>query len=187
MMTKKISCAFFLPLFIVFFLGAQSLAELSKKEKERRAAHKGKVTVVTNDDLANVKKKPAITITQTGTAAEESQGAATDARPPFNTISPAASDDASSSSTTPPAMSEGEYQRTKTALEENLSVASERVDSLTVRMNALRQQFYNMNTMGTQDKVQLDLSETYNQLLKAQEDKARAEEELKNHLSRPRK
>jgi len=198
-MTKKMSVAFFLPLLIVSFLGAQSLVELSKKEKERRAVHKGKVTVVTNDDLGNVKKKPAITKTQTETAAGESQeaqntepyierpSATTNGRPPFNIISPAARGNAGSSTAMRPAMSDGEYQQTKTALEENLSKASESMDLLTVKMNALWQQFYNMDTMGTRDKVQLEISETNNKLLKAQEDKARAEEELNNYVSRPRK
>ena len=41
-------------------MSAQSLVELSKKERERRAAAKGKTAVVTNADLAKVKKKPAV-------------------------------------------------------------------------------------------------------------------------------
>jgi hypothetical protein len=52
-------------------------------------------------------------------------------------------------------------------------------------MKALWQQFYNMDTMGTRDKVQLEISETNDRLLKAREDMARAEEELNNYVSRP--
>jgi len=198
MMTKKILAVLFLPLLMVSFLSAQSLAELSKKEKERRAAFKGKGTVVTNDDLGKVKKKPAIIITQAEPAAEESQGAQNTAppvensavpmnkRPPFTIISPAAEGNAGSSSAMQPAISDGEYQQTKTNLEENLSRANDMVDLLTMKMNALWQQFYNMDDMGTRDKIQLEISETYNKLLKAQEGQVRAEEELNNYVSRPR-
>lgn len=198
MMTKKILAILFLPLLMVSFLSAQSLAELSKKEKERRAAFKGKGTVVTNDDLGKVKKKPAIIITQAEPAAEESQGAQNAAppvensavpgnkRPPFTIISPAAEGNAGSSSAMQPAISDGEYQQTKTNLEENLSRANDMVDLLTMKMNALWQQFYNMDDMGTRDKIQLEISETYNKLLKAQEGQVRAEEELNNYVSRPR-
>jgi hypothetical protein len=197
-MTKRIFAALFCPLVIVSLVGAQSLAELSRKEKERRAALKGKVTVVTNDDLGNVKKQSAITMTQTGTAAEEGQGAQstepsvkrpstpTDGRPPFNINSAAVRGDARASSAISPAMSDGESQQTRMQLEESLSAAGEAVDLLTTKMKALWQQFYNMDTMGTRDKVQLEISETNEKLLKAQEDKARAEEELNNYLSRPR-
>jgi hypothetical protein len=196
MVTKKISAAFFLPLWMVSFLGAQSLVELSRKEKERRAALKGKVTVVTNDDLGNVKKKLAITTTRT--AAEESQGAqsarsaverpsaAVNGQPPFTVNSSAAGGNARPSLAMPPALSGGESQQTRNALERNLNKASEAVDLLTVKMKALWQQFYNMDTMGTRDKVQLEISETNDKLLKAQEDKARAEEELNSYVSRPR-
>ena len=198
MMTKKILAVLFLPLLMASFLSAQSLAELSKKEKERRAALKGKGTVVTNDDLGKVKKKPAVIITQAEPVDEESQGAQNTAppvvssavpmnkRPPFTIISPGAEGNADSSSAMQPAISDGEYQQTKTNLEENLSKANDMVDLLTMKMNALWQQFYNMDNMETRDKVQLEISETYSKLLKAQEGQVRAEEELNNYVSRPR-
>jgi hypothetical protein len=40
--------------------------------------------------------------------------------------------------------------------------------------------------METRYKVQLEISETYNKLLEAQEGRLRAEEELNNYVSRPR-
>jgi len=60
------------------------------------------------------------------------------------------------------------------------------VDLLTMKMNVLWQQFYNMDNMETQDKVRLEIGETYNKLLEAQEGQVRAEEELNNYMSRPR-
>lgn len=51
------SCCFLL----VSFLQSQSLVDIAKKEKERRESLKGrKAIVVTNEDIANIKKTPAI-------------------------------------------------------------------------------------------------------------------------------
>src|SRR5512137_3046052 len=63
---------FFLPLLLVSFLQSQSLADLAKKEKERRAALKGKsATVITEADLAKVKKRPAVESTTQEQVTEE--------------------------------------------------------------------------------------------------------------------
>ena len=202
-MNKKTLALLFLPLLIVSFIGAQSLVELSKKERERRAAAKGKTTVVTNDDLSKVKKKPAVSAGEPALTVEEVQAenpAATETatppvedlavpvneQPPSITISPAERGNADNLSERPPAIPEGDYEQTKISLEEKLSVAKDMVDLLTTKMNALWQQFYNMDTMETQDIIQLEISETYNKLLKAQEGQVRAEEELNDFVSRPR-
>ncbi len=61
-MKKIITITFSLMLF-ANFLCSQSVVELAKKEKERRAKLKGKTAVVvTNSDLWNLKKQEAITI-----------------------------------------------------------------------------------------------------------------------------
>ena len=63
MKIRKIAALVFFPLLIVSFLHSQSVVELAKKEKERRAALKGKKSpVITNIDLLKVKKKPAVEI-----------------------------------------------------------------------------------------------------------------------------
>ncbi len=54
MQIKKILAIVFLPLLIVSFLHAQSVTELAKKEKERRAAIKGKKAL---DGSANYPNK----------------------------------------------------------------------------------------------------------------------------------
>ena len=202
-MNKKILAVLFLPLLMVSFLNAQSLVEVSKKERERRAAAKGKTTVVTNDDLGKVKKKPAVSAGQPAQTGEEGQAENPEAaetttppnvdsavppneRPPLTIISPAESGNADSSSAVRPPVSDEEHDQTKTALEEALSRANDMVDLLTMKMNALWQQFYNMDNMETQDKIQLEISETYNKLLKAQEGQLRAEEELNNYVSQSR-
>ena len=68
MSKKKLLASLFLPLLLASFLQSQSLAELAKKEKERRAALKGKATTVTTADIAKVKKRPAVESTEDQTA-----------------------------------------------------------------------------------------------------------------------
>src|SRR4030066_777806 len=61
MQKKKLLATLFLPLLLASFLQSQSLGDLAKKEKARRAALKGKhATVVTEADLAKVKRQPAV-------------------------------------------------------------------------------------------------------------------------------
>jgi hypothetical protein len=199
-MTKKLLATLFLSIIIVSFLGGQSLAELSKKEKERRASLKDKGTVVTNDALGKVKKKPAVSTGQAAKTDEEVQVgnpevAAETATPPEGEDARAqqAPPDAEQtpSEQVPPAdqesaLTDQQFNAMKTELEDQRNRAQELVDYLTMRMNALWQQFYNMDSMGTRDKVQLEISETYYELLKAQESQVRAEEELNSFVSRPR-
>ena len=77
MRKKSLAVFLFLPLVLASFLQSQSLADLAKKEKERRAALKGKAaTVITTADLAKVKKRPAVESTGQEQAAEEGAEAA---------------------------------------------------------------------------------------------------------------
>jgi len=200
-MNKKILAVLFLPLLMVSFLSAQSLAELSKKEKERRAAAKGKTTIVTNDDLGKIKKKPAVSSGQPAKTGEEGQVENPEAA--VKTMTPPEGENAQPQQATPPGveqtppdqappsdqepvLTDEQFNAEKTKLEDQLNKAQELVDLLTMKMNVLWQQFYNMDNMETQDKVRLEIGETYNKLLEAQEGQVRAEEELNNYMSRPR-
>lgn len=163
-------------------LWSQSLVELARKEKERRESLKGQVgAVVTNEDLAKVTKTPAIetsgvavipeTILESETASEE--GAAVQgpiyriiprvAPPGPALVGEGASGDQTSSSGDPA---------------EQLRRAEEMVELLTLKMNALWQKFYNMDDMTTQDLVQQEISDTYEKLVKAQEDAGRLRERI---------
>jgi len=189
MMTKKTIAAHFLPLLVFSFLGAQSLAELSKKEKERRAALKGKGTVVTNNDLGKVKKKPGVESSQPAATGKETKTenpeAAAEAATPPEIENP--QEEQAPPPDQEPVLTDQQYKEEKTFLEDQLNRAQELVDLLTMKMNALWQQFYNMDNMETRDKVQLQISETYNKLLDADQARLRAEEDLNNFMSRPKK
>jgi hypothetical protein len=199
-MTKKILIGFFLSFLAVTFLGAQSLAELSKKEKERRAALKGKQTVITNDDLGKVKKTAAMTESVPAEAVPAAEGAPTEAQP---SEAPAAENEQAAAERTPPVnqappeptastgrevfLSGQALSQQRASLEDKWGRAQELVDLLTIKMNALWQQMYSLDDMTTKDSIQLQISATYEKLLKAQEEEVAARDELAAFVSSDRR
>jgi len=181
-MTKKILAALFLPLLMVSFLSAQSLAELSKKERERRAAAKGKTTVVTNDDLSKVKKKPAVSAGQPAATGEENLAENPEAAEATTPPAPPGAEQMPSDEAPPacqePVLTDQQFNARKTELEDQWNRAQEMVDLLTMKMNGLWQEFYSLDDMTARDRIQQQISENYEKLLKAQQDEAKAREEL---------
>ena len=163
-------------------LWSQSLVELARKEKERRESLKGQAgAVVTNEDLAKVTKTPAIeatgvpvipeTIRGEGTAAEDAAAASGSVRRIIPRVAPPGPVISGEGASSDQASTSGD-------LKERLREAEEMVELLTLKMNALWQKFYNMDDMTTQDLVQQEISDTYEKLVKAQEDAGRIRERL---------
>jgi len=178
---------------MVSFLSAQSLAELSKKERERRAAAKGKTTVVTNDDLGKIKKKPAVSSGQPAKTGEEDQAENPEAA--VEIVTPPEGENAQPQQATPPGveqtppeqaplsdqepvLTDEQFNARKTELEDRWNKAQEMVDLLTMKMNGLWQEFYSLDDMTARDRIQQQISENYEKLLKAQQDEVAAKEEL---------
>ncbi|MDW7761845.1 MAG: hypothetical protein SCM96_14560 [Acidobacteriota bacterium] len=163
-------------------LWSQSLVELARKEKERRESLKGQAgAVVTNEDLAKVTKTPAIettgipvipeTIREEGAAAEDTAASPGSVRRIIPRVVPPG----------PVITGEGESSDQASAagdLKERLREAEEMGELLTLKMNALWQKFYNMDDMTTQDLVQQEIADTYEKLVKSQEDAGRLRERL---------
>ena len=214
-MAKKISVAIFLFLLGVTFLSAQSLAEASKKEKARRAALKGKQTVVTNADLGKTKRKPAMTETAPARPAEEAVPGETEGEAaPEGEEAPAEAEQAPAEEAAPgeaqpgetpsetveappeaappapevePTLSQEEFNRRKTELEDVWNKAQEMVELLTMKMNGLWQEFYSLDDMTARETIQKQISETYEKLLKAQLDETKAREELDSFIANARR
>jgi len=203
MSKKRLLGAIFLPLILVSFLQAQSLAELAKKEKARRAALKGKpATVVTTADLARVKLRPAVESSaqeqtveegeeaaQTGAAEAQAQGvtppvageqaaaAAAQAGKPVEELPPGAA----------PAPSTQDLQKKQNELAEIAQQKAEMVDLLTIKMNALYQEFYGLDNLKSRELVQLQISDTYDKLLTAETESAKAKKDLEDFLAQTKK
>ncbi len=152
----------------------QSLTEAAKKEKERRESLKGKAgVVVTNADLAGIKKKPAVAANPQ-TPAESEKAAAKPG-------------DLSAGEAAPPADPQIEarkkFDEKKSELEGRLSKAKELVELLNLKMSALQQQFYSFNSMTAKDQVQKLLSETLQRLQATQAEEAKIKDELDKVLA----
>ncbi len=174
-----------IPLFLILssFLFSQSLAEIAKKEKERREKLKGKKTVViTNADLGKVKRKSALTT-------DRAAAPVTPATPPdkssgMDTAEP------TGESAVPPAKKAATPEQTEPSFEEyqvRYFKAREYTQLLTVKLRGLWQEFYSMDDMTDRSTIQKQIAETSQQIQEAQKAEAIAKKEAEIAQSRARK
>ncbi|HSA94478.1 MAG TPA: hypothetical protein VLJ16_00400 [Acidobacteriota bacterium] len=192
MSMKKIVSLLFLPLLLASFLHSQSLADLAKKEKERRAALKGKATtVVTSADIAKVKKRPAVEAT--GAQAAEGEAAAGEgaaATPPEGAPQTAAAAPPEKAAPVPEtpaedaaAKSAAEIQKKQKELADAAQEKIELVELLNLKLNALYQEFQGLDNIKTREIIQQQISDTYDKLLKAETDSAKAQKDLEDFMA----
>jgi len=199
--------ALVLPLILVSFLQSQSLAELAKKEKERRAALKGKTaTVITTADIAKVKKRPAVETANTEQAAEGTEGAQVEGQAQEGAAPPAGTEQAQAAGTEaaavkpaetpqpqqtpptePPALSEKDYKAKQADLTKAVQDKQDLVDLLTLKMNSLYQELYSLDNLKSRELLQAQISDTYDKLLKAQLDTQQASKDLETFLATSKK
>jgi hypothetical protein len=181
---KKILISLFLPLFLASFLQSQSLAELAKKEKERRAAMKGKgATVTTSADLSKVKRRPAVESAGQEQTAKAGQGATPPAAGQPAVAAAAGAEEAKAAAEklaaeTPPgetpAMSEKDFRAKQAELGEASKQKQEMFDLLTLKLNSLYQEFYGLDNMKSREILQIQISDTYDKLLTAEAEAIKA-------------
>ncbi len=198
MQKKRFLAVLVLPLVLASFLQSQSLADLAKKEKERRAALKGKpATVVTTADLTKVKKRPAVESTSQEQAAEAgaevAQAGAAEAQAQEGVTPPATGEQAAAAAQvekpaeeTPPATAQ-DLQKKQNELADIAQQKAEMVDLLTTKMNALYQEFYGLDNLKSREMVQIQISDTYDKLLKAETESAKAKKDLEDFLAQSKK
>ena len=149
----------------VNLLFSQSLVELAKKEKERRAKLKGKkAVVVTNVDLRNLRRRPALTIIEPAYYYVE------EAIPPF-----------------PIETIEREDLEEQARLEVNWKKANESADLLTLRMNELQQRFFSFENWFDRAEMQRQIFETFQKLQKARQEAQTAKTELDRQRTKKRR
>jgi hypothetical protein len=187
-----------LPFVFASFLLSQSMSDLAKKEKARRAAVKGKPTsVITNADLAKVKRKPAVEVVEPEKAAAEAQAAGETAAPPAQegAQTPPAGQAATAQKPAeqkPPedqsaadqaAMSEKDFKARLGELATKAQEAQEMIDLLTLKINSLWQEFYNMSDVKSREYTQFQISETYDKLTKAEAVAVKAKKDLDDFMA----
>lgn len=174
-------------------LGAQSLAELAKREKARREGFKGRpVVLVKNADLLRVQKVPGVEVAKPEEPAAEAQDVApeTVSSEAESAATPSGSGAPSGRRINPRVSNPGPdlmgenaagvqtASRGAAALEAQLKAAQELVDLLATKMSALRQQYEYQDTMVPGYVIQQQMDETNQRLVKAQAQEARIRAEM---------
>jgi hypothetical protein len=156
-------------------LGAQSLVELAKREKERRAQFQGRhAPVITRRELALVKKTGAIEVIRPeGIAGDETAGAAENE---VGLINPGTNEETAGQ----PAAENAEdpLPDTPEALADQLRTVDELVASLTDEMNALRQRYESQDAMVPGYVLQEQLDVANQRLARAQARQAAIEAKM---------
>lgn len=182
MSARRLIALAFLAAALSPLLFPQSLAEIAQKERERRAALKGKKgAVITNASLAKLKKKPALETPAAAAAPVTEEVVSSDAAPAAAAEPqepPAAPLPAPDNLLPPPSLK---------ALQERWEKAREYVELLTLKMGALWQQFYSLEATTTKDALQQSIAETFIKLQKAQEEETLARQDLEKALGQQKK
>ncbi len=146
----------------VNFLCSQSVVELAKKENERRTKLKGKkAVVVTNNDLRNLKRGPAVSI-----------------------IEPAFDEDSIS---LPVEETEQENTEEQARFEANWNRANERASLLTLRVKELQQRFFSFENQYDRAEMQREIVQTIQKLQEAIQNAVTAKRELSQSRIKRRK
>ncbi len=190
---RILACLLFFA-FSVSVLHSQSLVELAKKERERRAALKGKkVPVITNVDLLKVKLTPAVEVKEQEGMAEVNPVVAGDEADPTieaetggeaEAVVPEQVTDLSAIGRLQ--VTEAEFRAKLTELKTKVDKAQDMIDLLTLRMNALWQQFYNVDA-ARQELLKAQISDTYEKLTQTQLEASKAQKEYDDFVANARR
>jgi hypothetical protein len=188
MRLKKFIVGVSLPLFFSSLLFSQSLTELAKKERERRAMLKGKkFVVVTNADLGKLRKRPALDIsgfeTSSTTPVPSDRLSGIDQAEPAEAramIGSRTQQDSNADTREP-------SQPSIEVLEAKYYQAREYTQLLNIKLRGLWQEYYSMDDMTDRDSIQKQIAETSLQIEKAQRDEALAKQEMEKGRTRVRK
>jgi len=181
MSAKRLFVFAFLFSMLTSIIFPQTLAEIARKERERRAALKGKrAAVITHADLAKLKKKPALETPVAAPAPATEEVVLPEAAPPA-----AAELQEQPAGTLPTAASP--VPPDLKALQERWNKSKEYVELLTLKMGALWQQFYSLQDRTTKEALQQSIAETFIKLQKAQEEETQARQDLEKFLGQQKK
>ncbi|MGB7294404.1 MAG: hypothetical protein WBC70_02350 [Candidatus Aminicenantales bacterium] len=180
-MTKKRISAFLISILVsVVAVQSQSLVEAAQKEKERRENLRGRrAVVVTNEDLANLRKKPAIVMSVPAAMTERSEQA--------SESRDRGSDSGSHKIT--PRVSEpgpllvgskgsGETGLGSKDLEEKLQEVRKSFEDLVSRMNALRQESFLPERADARELILKQIEELTGELSKVRQEESRLNKQI---------
>ena len=149
------------------WVSPQSLVELSKKEKERRAKVKQKkILVITNFDLIKIKRNPSVELR------------ANAAKVRAQTDSASNTEDKDTESAESKAENADQIDDAAVArLEESWNKSEEYTFLIALRIRALLQEFYSTGNTTLKEDIQRQMNTVSQQLEKAKKDTEKAKEE----------
>lgn len=173
---------------LVGSLYGQSVSDLARREKARREALKGnRAKVVTNVDLAAVRKTPAVIVVNPDSA-EESNASGIAGQDPSGLTSGGTGDASGPVVMVPTVAKNGpvlmgnsdsaDAAASAGDAESRLKAANELIDLLSTKMNALMQESNNLNTMTPKDVIQRQIDETNRKLIRVQDEAARLKDQI---------
>ena len=165
-------------------LFSQDLAEAAKREKERRAAFKEKpVTLLTNDTMSGLRKKPAVSNTpaepflpEEETAPPPAEREAADVAPPSTRNVPSVSviQPRETSRAGPGSSPEGQASEAESRWQK----AKEYADLLELKLNSLWLQFYSMDDGKPRELLQQEIAAVVDKCARAREEETKLREEI---------
>ena len=165
MKISKLLVSTVLPLVCTAILHSQSLTELAKKEKERRAKLKGKKSIViTNEDLRKMDIKPGLTSRRPVENQNTDTIRGDQAKPSPRKAKAAPSPEAKADD---PNQDEAEPAAAVIELEEEWQQAHDTVGFLSLKLNGLWQRYYS-GTAASVEQLQAQIGLTYLELQEAQ-------------------
>jgi hypothetical protein len=167
MFTKKLFLSAVILIFLFSWASPQSLVELAKIEKERRAkiAQK-KTTVITNADLLKKKRNPALESLTNETIVSVPPDSITNEEPE---VAQSEENDAKNTNESDEVL--------VAKLEESWNKSEEYASLLSLNIRGLLQEFYSTGDMKLKEDIQRQMNEISQQLEKAKKDAEKAKEE----------
>lgn len=161
-------------------LGAQSLVELAKREKERRAQFKGRhAAVITSRELALVKKTGAVEVIRPEVVGDEETTQPGETANEVGLVNPGAEREGAGQPEAAAGGAEEPIPDTPEALAEQLRTVDELVNSLMEEMNQLKQRYDAQDAMTPGYVIQEQLDAAIQRLTRAQARQAAIEARMK--------
>ena len=179
---------------LVGSLYGQSVAELSRREKARRASLGAKrARVVTNADLAAVRKTPAVIVVTPEASDEGNPSGVVGAD--ASGLAPAPGDASGSIVMTPRVIKDGPAlfsdsgsplgPSSSADVAGRLKAANDLIDLLTTKLNALLQEASSLNSMTPKDAIQQQIDETNQKLIRVQDEAGKLKAQLESGKTNP--
>jgi len=190
MSLKKIAAGFILPFLLTSLLCSQSVVELAKNEKQRRAklrlqGKRGKI--VTKADLKNIKRGAALTTILSLTSTRSRQiTTSTPVETPAREEQPIEVQAAEPVIAEDKEAAEG-LKTLQAELEDRWEKAKGNVNTLSRKLNTQWKQFYSMDDLSARENVQREISSTSQQLQQAKGEETSIREELRKVTASLRK